>query len=46
MSGSSAVIEASGLTKQFGAVYALNRVSIRVDRGDDLTFQSCNSSGY
>ena len=44
-SGAAPAIEASGLSKQFGAVFALNGVDIRVDRGESLALFGPNGAG-
>ena len=38
-------IEASGLTKQFGAVFALDRVDLRVEQGESLAVFGPNGAG-
>ena len=44
-SGTAPAIEASGLSKQFGAVLALNGVDVRVDRGESLALFGPNGAG-
>ncbi len=44
-SGTEPAIEASGLSKQFGAVLALNGVDVRVDRGESLALFGPNGAG-
>ena len=45
MSGAAPAIEASGLSKQFGAVFALNGVDVRVDQGESLALFGPNGAG-
>lgn len=44
-SGLAPAIEASGLSKQFGAVFALDGVDLRVDRGESLALFGPNGAG-
>ena len=44
-SGVAPAIEASGLSKQFGAVFALNGVDLRLDRGESLALFGPNGAG-
>ncbi len=44
-SGTAPAIEASGLSKQFGAVFALNGIDVLVDRGESLALFGPNGAG-
>ncbi len=45
MAGNAPAIEASGLSKQFGAVRALDNVAVRVDRGESVALFGANGAG-
>jgi ABC-type Fe3+/spermidine/putrescine transport system ATPase subunit len=43
--GGSAIVELLGLTKRFGAVTALDGISLAVERGEFLTVLGASGSG-